>query len=405
MLNTPFSPWPSYSAQEATKAAEVIISNKVNYWTGQEGKNFENEFAKFSNSEYAIAVSNGTVALDLAWLALKISEGDEVIVTSRTYLASASSIVQAGGTPVFADVDLDSQNVTVETVEPLITKNTKAICCVHLAGWPCDMKALRKLATAHGIMLVEDCAQAHGAQIDGQSVGSIGDISAWSFCQDKIMTTAGEGGMVTTNNESYWRTMWEFKDHGKNWDSVHSKNHPPGFRWLHDSIGTNWRMPEVQSAIGRIQLTYMPEWSKRRCEIASSILDVVSGYSCVRAPRPDKSIKHAWYRAYLFVNEEQLKDSWDRDRIMNTLVEKGVPCYSGSCSEVYREKAFTDRNLQPINRLPNAKQLGETSLMFLCHPTLTNDEVDCTKTALIEVLDAAKLNTPQASSNVKSAVV
>lgn len=402
MLNTPFSPWPCYSADEISKAGEVVASNRVNYWTGVEGKNFEIEFAAFADAQFAVAVSNGTVALDLAWHALNIGVGDEVIVTSRTYLASASSILLSGAVPIFADVDLDSQNVTVETIEPLITKKTKAICCVHLAGWPCDMEALRKLATVHGIKLVEDCAQAHGAKINGQSVGSFGDIAAWSFCQDKIMSTAGEGGMVTTNCESYWRAMWEFKDHGKNWDSVHSKDHAPGFRWLHDSIGTNWRMPEVQSAIGRIQLTFMPEWSKRRSLISNSILDEASDFANVRAPRPEINMTHAWYRTYLFVDEKQLKSSWSRDRIMNTVVEQGVPCYSGSCSEVYLEKAFTDRNLQPSKRLPNAKLLGESSLMFLCHPTLTDSEVELTLKTLRDVLNVAQKERPTLSAIQKA---
>ncbi len=267
MLNGPFSPWPSFTEEEAEAVQRVLLSNKVNYWTGQEGREFEREFAAFAGTDHAIAVANGTVALDLAFKGLGIGEGDEVIVTSRTFLASASSIVTAGAVPVFADVDRDSQNITPETVAEKITPRTRAIMAVHLAGWPCEMDGLMALAGQHDLYVIEDCAQAHGASYKKRSVGSIGHVGAWSFCQDKIMSTGGEGGMVTTNDRGLWKRMWADKDHGKSWEAVYEREHPPGFRWLHESFGTNGRLTEMQSAIGRIQLTRMPEWTTaRHCE-------------------------------------------------------------------------------------------------------------------------------------------
>ena len=288
MLNTPFSPWPSFSQEEISKVSEVLLSNKVNYWTGNEGKKFEEEFADFVGSTYAVAVSNGTVALDLALLAFDLKEGDEVIVTPRTFIASVSSIINAGAIPVFADVDLISQNITAETIEKVITSKTRGIICVHLAGWPCDMDPIIDLARSTGLFVIEDCAQAHGALYKGKSVGTIGDVGCWSFCQDKIMTTGGEGGMVTTNSKEIWSKIWSFKDHGKDWDAIFKKTHPPGFRWVHESFGTNWRMTEIQAAIGRLQLKKLPAWQKTRFRYSQQIWKAASETELLVSP----NLKH-----------------------------------------------------------------------------------------------------------------
>lgn len=376
----------------------VLLSNKVNYWTGQEGREFEREFAAFADTEYAIAVANGSTALDLALKGLGISEGegrerDEVIVTSRTFLASASSIVTAGAVPVFADVDRDSQNITAATVAEKITPNTRAIIAVHLAGWPCEMKELMDLAERHGLHVIEDCAQAHGATYHGRSVGNIGHVGCWSFCQDKIMTTGGEGGMVTTNDQALWRRMWAYKDHGKSWEAVYEREHPPGFRWLHESFGTNWRLTEMQSAIGRIQLSRMSAWKAARQANAQRIWQTASECKGLRVPEVPEHIEHAAYKCYVFVEPEQLKPEWNRDRVMSEIAARGVPCFSGSCSEVYLEKAFDgysgNPGWRPEEPLPVAHELGETSLMFLCHPTLTSAEIDKTCRVLDEVMAAA----------------
>ena len=396
MINIEFSPWPSFTQEEVDKTSHVLLSNKVNYWTGQEGREFEREFATFTDSKYAIALSNGTLALDLALVALGVgarnggSETDEVIVTSRTFLASASSIVTAGARPVFADVDGNSQNITNDTVNDVLTSNTKAIIAVHLAGLPCEMDELIALAEANGLYVIEDCAQAHGAKYRGRSVGSIGHIGCWSFCQDKIMTTGGEGGMVTTNAKSLWRRMWAYKDHGKSYEAVYEREHAPGFRWLHESFGTNWRMTEMQSAIGRIQLTRMHEWFRLRGKYAEFIADTCSAFDCIRVPTVPDYMEHANYKYYVFVKPELLADGWNRDRIVAEISERGVPCMQGSCSEVYLEKAFDDTDFRPGSRLPVARELGETSLMFLVHPTLTIDEVVQITNAIYIVLTKAQ---------------
>jgi dTDP-4-amino-4,6-dideoxygalactose transaminase len=400
MLNTLFSVWPSYSDEEATAVAETVRSNKVNYWTGTECRQFEEEFAIFAGSRHAIALANGTVALDLALKVLGIGSGDEVIVTPRTFLASASCVVTAGATPVFADVDRDSQNITAETIAAVLTPRTRAIICVHLAGWPCDMDPIMALAAKHGLFVIEDCAQAHGARYKGRPVGGIGHMGAWSFCQDKIMTTGGEGGMLTLNDSEWWSRAWSYKDHGKSWSAVYEKAHPPGFRWVHESFGTNWRMIEMQAVIGRIQLQRMPEWTRRRGDNARRILGTCREFSAVRVPAfrcgacsgvcpTGAGCVHAQYKTYVFVRPEVLKAGWTRDRIIDEVNGAGVPCYQGSCSEVYLEKAFEGTDWRPEMRLPIAKELGETALMFLVHPTLTDAEIEKTCEVLRSVLGAA----------------
>lgn len=400
MLNTKFSPWPSFSKSEGNIVKKVLMSNKVNYWTGDECRKFENEFSSYVKTKYAIAVSNGTVAIDLALKALNIKLGDEVIVTSRTFLASVSSIVNCGAKPIFIDVDKDSQNIDHKLIEKSITKNTKAIMCVHLAGWPCDMDEISRIAKKYNLFVIEDCAQAHGARYKNRSVGSIGDIGCWSFCQDKIISTGGEGGMVTTNNKLFWEIMWSYKDHGKSYHSIYKKKHPPGFRWVHDSFGTNWRMTEIQAALGRFQLAKLEKWNKTRNKYQSLIWESASKINGIRVPSfgcsncscdkaNEPKCRHGAYKCYIFIKDNFLKDGWDRDRIIHEILKLGVPCYSGSCSEVYLEKAFKESNLKPVKRLQVAKELGETSLMFLIHPTLSMKEIKLTIEAINKVFRKA----------------
>ncbi len=392
MLDTAFPPWPSFSEEEIEAVARVLRSGRVNAWTGGEGGEchaFEREFAAWAGTRHAVALANGTVALEVAWRILGVGPGDEVITTPRSFLASASTIAMTGARPVFAEVDRETQNITPETVAPLITPRTRAILCVHLAGWPCDMPGLRALADHHGLALVEDCAQAHGAGIDGKPVGSFGDVAAWSFCQDKIITTGGEGGMVTMNDETLWKAAWSAKDHGKSWDAVFGRTHAPGFRWLHESWGTNGRMTEMQAAIGRIQLRRMPAWHAARTRNAGALIAALQASPGLRIPVPPEKVRHAWYKFHAFVKPERLKEGWSRDRIMSEINAAGVPCLAGGCSEIYREKVFADAGLMPPERCRVAAELGETSLMFLVHPTLEQEHIARTAIVTNDVLGRA----------------
>ena len=389
MMVTSFTSWPSFTDEEAKAVSQVLLSNKVNYWTGTVCREFEKEFASWTGTKYAVALSNGTLALDVALKALNIGHGDEVIVTPRTFIASVSCVVNAGATPVFADVEIDSGNLSATTISKVLTPRTKAVICVHLAGWPCDMDPIMALAKRHQFKVIEDCAQAHSARYKNRSVGSIGHVGAWSFCQDKIMTTGGEGGMVTTNDEGLWRAMWAYKDHGKSYAAVYERTHPKGFRWLHESFGTNWRMLEMQAVIGRIQLKRMRDWSTMRAQHAEMIWAACRPFNAIRVPVVPADSTHAHYKCYVYVQPDLLAAGWSRDRIVEAIVALGVPCFQGSCSEVYLEKAFDATGWRPKERLPNARELGETSVMFLVHPTLTQSELTKTCQVISDVLNKA----------------
>jgi len=395
LASSNFAPWPSFTHEESLAVQRVLLSNKVNYWTGEEGRKFEEEFAAFAGTTHAIAVANGTLALDLILAGMGIgahnggASTDEVIVTPRSFIASVSTVANAGAKPIFVDVDRDSGNISAATIVPMITPNTKAIVAVHLAGWPCDMDDIMSLAYEYDIRVIEDCAQAHGGNYKGKPLGGIGHAAAWSFCQDKIMTTGGEGGMVTTNDQKLWDSMWSIKDHGKSFDAVYNKVHAAGFRWLHESFGTNWRLTEMQAAIGRIQIKRMPEWTKRRTENARAIIEALSVFDCIRLPLTSPESQNAFYKLYAYVDEANLAMDWSRDRIISSFNEIGIPCMQGSCSEIYLEKAFDDKGWQPEERLPVARELGETSLMFLVHPTLTKENLNDTLTAIYSIFAAA----------------
>lgn len=386
---TPFPQWPSYSEAEALAVADVIRSGKVNYWNGQVCREFERKFAEFVQVEHAIAVSNGTVALELALRALGVGEGDEVIVTPRSFVASASCVVAVGAKPVFADIDPISHNITATTIKQVMTPKTKAVIAVHLAGWPCDMDPIMALAQEHDLKVIEDCAQAHGALYKGRPIGSIGHMSAFSFCTDKIMTLGGEGGMVVTNDSELWRWAWSYKDHGKSYDTVYNKQHPPGFRWLHEGFGTNWRMTEMQAAIGLLQLEKLPEWVEKRRANAAILDNAFSQIPALQVLKVEDDLRHAYYKHYALVKPEMLKDDWSRDRILSALNEQGVPGLSGSCSEMYLEKAF-DNGLRPKERLPVAKDIGERSLMFMVHPTMSEDDIQDIVAAVSKVFEQAQ---------------
>lgn len=381
--------WPQYDEQQIEDVLKVLRSGKVNAWTGSRVRAFEETYAALLGRSHAIAVTNGTVALDIALQAIGLQPDDEVVVTPRSFVASASCVPMAGGVPVFADVDPSSQAITAETIVAVLTPRTRAIIVVHLAGWPADMEAITRLARQHGIVVIEDCAQAHGAEISGRPVGSFGDIAAFSFCQDKIISTGGEGGLLAMDDEVIWRRAWSLKDHGKSHTVVFSHPHPLGFRWLHESFGSNYRMTEIQAAIGLRQLERLPAWHGQRATNAAILTAAFQNLPGLRTPVPPPHIRHAWYRVYTFVRPERLKRRWNRDRIMRAITAAGVGCFSGSCSEIYREKAFVDRGFVPADPLPTAALLGATSLAFLVDPCQSLTSMHRTASVVTSVMQHA----------------
>ena len=385
----PFAPWPVFAEDERKASDAVLASGRVNYWTGGECKAFEDEFAVMAGVTHAISLANGTLAVELGLRALGVGPGDEVIVPAKTFVATASCAVAVGATPVVCDVEPDSQNLSAATVLPAITPKTRAIIPVHLAGWPCDMTALMALARSRNLLVLEDCAQAVGATWNGRPVGCFGDMAAYSFCQDKILTTGGEGGMLVTDRRDLWERAWEYKDHGKSWAGVHDRAHPPGFRWVHESFGSNYRMTEMQAAIGRVQLRKVPEWVGIRRRNASALNAALAGAPGIRVAQPAAAAFHSYYKFYATLDPEKLKSGWTLLRVLESIGAEGVPCFQGSCSEIYREKAFLDAGLGPVAPLPVARRLSDTSLMFLVHPTLTEADMRDTARAVAKVMRAA----------------
>jgi dTDP-4-amino-4,6-dideoxygalactose transaminase len=363
-----FPGWPAYDEEQRAAVDAVLSSGRVNQWTGTEVLQFEAEYAAALGVKHAVAVSNGTVALEAALRSLGIKPGHEVIVPSRTFLATASSVAICGATPIFADVDPQSGNVTASAIEPLITPRTRAIIVVHVGGWPCEMDAIADLARRRRIPLIEDCAQAHGALYRGQHVGTLGDIGCFSFCQDKILTTGGEGGLIVTDRDDLWKRIWSFKDHGKSWEAVHHREHPSLFKWLHESIGTNGRLTEMQAALGRVQLRRLPEWVAARRRNAAVFDARLAGLRGLRLVEPPQHIQHSFYKYYAFIEPDELPAEWARDRLALAIQQRGIPCGPGSCGEIYRELALAP--FAPKHRRLVAQRLGETSLMLLVHPTL-----------------------------------
>lgn len=365
--------WPVYDEEQIADVAAVLRSGKVNAWTGPHVTSFEEAYARALGRKHAIALANGTLALELALFALGLEAGDEVIVTPRSFVASASCVSFCGGIPVFADVDENSQNISAATIAPKITSRTKGIVAVHLAGFPCDMPDIMALAKQVGLWVIEDCAQAHGAEINGRPVGSFGDIAAFSFCQDKIITTGGEGGLIALDDEALWKKAWSRKDHGKSYDAAFLREHPPGFRWLHETIGTNWRMTSLAAVLGLRQLERLAEWHATRARNAAILDEAVGELEALRVPNLPKGFRHAYYRYYVFIRPEILKPGHDRDSIVAAMNAAGVPCFTGSCSEVYLEKCFTDLGLSPSEPLPVARRLGETSIALLVDPAQSEE--------------------------------
>ncbi len=294
LASRPAEAWPVFEQDEVDAAVAVLRSGKVNQWTGDKVVAFEQAYERLVGRGRAVAVANGTLALELALRALGIGPGDEVVVTPRSFVASAGCVRLVGATPVFADVDRASGNITAASISPVLTSRTRAIIPVHLGGWPADMAEIMALARPRGIRVIEDCAQAHGAQIGGTPVGSFGDAAVFSFCQDKIISTGGEGGLALFQDPDAYRWAWSYKDHGKNRAKVDRPQAEPGFKWVHDRIGTNWRMLELSAAIGLVQLAKLEDWRAARTRNAAIWADAMGQVDGLRVPAPPSGLTGAF---------------------------------------------------------------------------------------------------------------
>lgn len=392
----PFPPWPVYGEDEIQAVAAVLRSGRVNYlvnFLASPGLSpFEQAYADHCGVDYAVAVANGTLALELALYALDIGPGDEVIVPSCSFIASACCIAVRGARPVFADIREESRTIDPAAIRQAITPRTRAILVVHLAGWPCDMDPILALAREHGLRVVEDCAQAHGATYQGRPVGGLGDVAAFSFCTDKIISTGGEGGMLVTRDPQIWQKAWSYKDHGKSYQVAAAGRAMGGARMLYERFGTNWRLTAMQSAIGLVQLGKLPGWLAARRRNARQLQGCFAALPGLRVAVPPPGVGHAYYKYYVQVRPETLKADWSRERILAALQEMGLPCQQGSDTEIYLEKAFQQAGWSPPRRLPVARLAGETSLALPVHPGLGEDEMGWICQGMAEVMGRAVLS-------------
>ena len=360
--------WPNFSQDLITKLGGVISSGKINYTTGPYGERFEKKFSKFIGNKYAIAVCNGTAALEVAIKSLKLPKKSEIIVPARSFFASASCIVNTGHIPVFVDVDLLTQNISLSDIKKKISKRTKVIICVHLAGLPCEMYAIKNFARKNNLKIIEDCSQAHGASINNKEVGSFSDVSTWSFCNDKIISTLGEGGIISTNNKKIYKFCKKYINHGTTLKKIQNQEK---FIYNKDLFGTNLRLTEIQSFAGLEQLKCLKQTQKKRQKIAKDYLKLISKYKkYFFSYYPPKQIRSAWYRFYFFIKPNVRNHKKIRLDIIRDLIIRNLRCFSGSCPEIYLEKSFKKLKNFKIKRLKNCKILGETSLALDVNHTL-----------------------------------
>ncbi|MGB3808028.1 MAG: DegT/DnrJ/EryC1/StrS family aminotransferase [Erythrobacter sp.] len=384
------SRWPMHESDEIEAVTKVLLSGEVNALVhGTQNRAFEAEFAQYLGVSHALALSNGTVAIELALRALGIGPGDEVIVPARSFFATASAVVAAGASPIFADVEADTQNIDPNSVERLLCDRTRAIICVHLAGQPCDMDRLCTIATANGLRLIEDCAQAHGATWRGSPVGSFGDAGCFSFCTDKIMSTGGEGGMVVMDDERSWRIAAAYKDHGKNPLRMRERaNTPPGeFRFLHDDFGSNFRMTEMQAAIGRRQLAKLDGWVARRRANAEALIAAACSSPAVLPLRLPEEARHAYYKAYVRLDLDRFPAGISRSDVIAALMDRGIVCGSGSCPDMSREAAFQNVEAKRDGELANAHLIARETLMFQVDHTLDPEQTATVGRCVAEVVN------------------
>ena len=366
--------WPNFSKKLISKINTIINSGEINYTTGPYGKKFEKQFSNFTGNKYSIAISNGTAALEVAIKSLKLPKNSEIIVSARSFFSSASCIVNTGYVPIFADVELSNQNISIDEINEKITKKTKAIICVHLAGLPCDMISINKLAKKKKLKIIEDCSQAHGASINLKQVGSFGDVATWSFCTDKIISTLGEGGMISTNNKRVYEFCKKYINHGT---AKQKKKNSNKFIYNKDSFGTNLRITEIQSVAGLEQLKDLKITQKKREKISKGYFDLISKYSdFINCHMPEKDIKNAWYRFYFFLKPNMKRCQKIRYQMIKSLNTDTLRCFAGACPEIYLERAFKNLKNFKVKRLKNCKVLGQTSIALDVNHTLKNYELN-----------------------------
>ena len=401
--------WPHFDENAIRAVEQVLRSGKVNYWTGKKGMEFEKRFAEWQGSKYAVSVATGTAALHVALSALGIGPGDEVIVPSYTFIATAFSVVQAGAVPRFADVNIDDHCISVESAEKLVTRRTKAIMPVHLYGNVCDMDKINEFARRHNLFVIEDNAEAFGGEYKGRKTGTLGDIAGCSFCQNKTFTTGGEGGMVTTDNEDLaWRAR-SFRDHGydvqQRLSLLELEQKLP---YIHNMIGWNYRMTEMQSAIGLAELDRMDTWNMpARRRNARILMDALMPLPQIKyGPVDTPERRNGWYVMAFSLDIENMNCTIRE--FVEAAGAEGAPCWKVFWPQCHTERAFREHNsfgrsgfpfrsaeyADPASvdyskvDVPNARWHEEHTFTCFAYPTFTEDDMRQIAAALVKVIRA-----------------
>ena len=377
--------YPYYSKQEIKKVSSILKKGRVNYWTGKECNSFEKEFATYHELKFGVAVSNGSVALEIALKSLKLENDYHAIVTPRSFIISASAINNTNGVPVFADVDVNG-NLYLDSIKKNITPKTKVVVLVHLYGHPANALEIKKYLKKKKIFLIEDCSHAHGGIFKNRKIGSFGDLSIWSFCNEKIISTGGEGGMICTNNLTIFKRCWSIKDHGKSFDKSKKKIKNYGkFRWLHENYGSNFRMTEMQAGIGRIQLKRLDYQLKKRELLAKKIYQVFKyfvikklfeepNFKCFDCPKSKNNFfcnncRFTFYRFNILLNNSE-----SRNKLLRKLISNKINCGSGYNAEIYKER-FYKKNKKLVSNIVMSKDIGNRSIAFTIDPYLNTDQI------------------------------
>ncbi len=401
--------WPAFDESAIRAVEQVLRSGKVNYWTGPNGMEFEKRFAEWQASKFAISVATGTAALHVCLSALGIGPGDEVIVPSYTFIATSFAVVQAGAIPRFADVNIDDHCISVESAEKLVTRRTKAIIPVHLYGNVCDMDKINAFARKHGLYVIEDNAEALGGFYKGKKTGTLGDMAACSFCQNKTFTTGGEGGMVTTENEDLAWEARSFRDHG--YDVKERLNLlalEQKLPYIHNRVGWNYRMTEMQSAIGLAELDRMDSWNMpRRRRNGRILLDALGELPQVKflpIDTPDR--QNGFYVCAFSLDVENMK--CDIQQFVKAAGAEGCPCWKVFWPQCHTERAFTERRgfgnsgfpftsreyTDPVSAdysnvdVPNARWHETHTFTCFAFPTYSEDDMRQIAAGVVKVIQA-----------------
>ncbi len=359
----PYPPWPVLGDKDVESVAEVLRSGKLTQLTGEAVATFEEAFAAWHGIRHCVTTSNGTTAIHAALTALDVGPGDEVIVPAHTFIASATPVLHAGATPVFADIDERTYCISPESVAEQITERTKAIVAVHLNGHPADMDALGALAGPHGIAVIEDAAQAHGAIYRGRKVGTIGRVACFSFWEDKIITTGGEGGCVITNDDALAERMRRIRHHGEG-------PHEGERAYYHLELGYNYRMTSMQAATGLVQLGQLDEYLEARRRNAAYLSERLGELDVIEPPFVAEGAVHSYYK---YICRLRLETGIDIGEFVQAVAAEGIPISRRYPTPLPQQPVFQGA---AAANCPNAERAAGELFTLLVHPTVESGDLD-----------------------------